>query len=326
MTRTRLACCLVVMASSGLRASDIAGRMLRFDGIDDFVRVPDSPSLDFSLGLTIEMWVSFDSLTTRQRLLEKGDGGSCNSDRSYEVEYRPEPFPHIALDIFSGGPTCDGWTEVGAPFNAQPGEWIHIAATYDSVAGQALLYLNGQQAGVTTVTTTNVTISMPIHASGQPITIGGNPTFGIWFKGEMDEVRLWRIARSAADIARTHNQRVSPTSDFLHAYWKFDEALTDQSVLDSSLTNHGTLGQVSQLGADDPTRLTSSAPLICYANCDATFTSQGGQTFTPNDFLCFLNSYANGNPYANCDDSSGTPTLTPNDFLCFLNAFATGCS
>jgi trimeric autotransporter adhesin len=47
--------------------------------------------------------------------------------------------------------------------------------------------------------------------------------------------------------------------------------------------------------------------------------------FNALDFVSFLNQYAGGDPLANCDQSSGTPVLTPNDFLCFLNGFANGC-
>ena len=66
-------------------------------------------------------------------------------------------------------------------------------------------------------------------------------------------------------------------------------------------------------------------PLItasCYANCD-------NSTITPvlnvNDFTCFLNRYAAGDPAANCDASTIAPTLNVNDFTCFLNRFAAGC-
>lgn len=60
----------------------------------------------------------------------------------------------------------------------------------------------------------------------------------------------------------------------------------------------------------------------CYANCD-------GSTAVPvlnvNDFQCFLNRYAAGDPYANCDGSTAAPVLNINDFQCFLNQFAVGC-
>jgi len=63
-------------------------------------------------------------------------------------------------------------------------------------------------------------------------------------------------------------------------------------------------------------------PCGCYANCD------GGTTppvLNVNDFLCFLNKFAAGDPYANCDASTTPPVLNVNDFLCFLNQFAAGC-
>jgi hypothetical protein len=65
-----------------------------------------------------------------------------------------------------------------------------------------------------------------------------------------------------------------------------------------------------------------TAPDPCYANCD-------GSTVPPilnaNDFQCFLNKYAAGDPYANCDGSTVPPVLNANDFQCFLNKFAAGC-
>jgi hypothetical protein len=62
------------------------------------------------------------------------------------------------------------------------------------------------------------------------------------------------------------------------------------------------------------------APPVCYPNCDA---SSNAPLLTANDFSCFLNAYASGQSYANCDGAGG---LTANDFACFLNSYANGCS
>ncbi|MBX3377580.1 MAG: hypothetical protein KF678_11330 [Phycisphaeraceae bacterium] len=64
------------------------------------------------------------------------------------------------------------------------------------------------------------------------------------------------------------------------------------------------------------------APPVCYANCDG---STGLPKLTANDFICFINKFAENDPYANCDGSTGSPVLTANDFQCFINAFANGC-
>jgi hypothetical protein len=61
-------------------------------------------------------------------------------------------------------------------------------------------------------------------------------------------------------------------------------------------------------------------PAPCYANCDA---STSNPVLTANDFQCFLNRFAAGESYANCDGVGG---LTANDFQCFLTAYAVGCS
>ena len=60
----------------------------------------------------------------------------------------------------------------------------------------------------------------------------------------------------------------------------------------------------------------------CYANCD-------GSTVAPilnvNDFVCFQNRFAAGDPAANWDRSTVPPVLNVNDFVCFQNRFAAGC-
>ena len=62
--------------------------------------------------------------------------------------------------------------------------------------------------------------------------------------------------------------------------------------------------------------------VVCYSNCDGSATPP---ILNINDFTCFLNRYAAGDPYANCDGSTTPPVLNVNDVLCFLNGYATGC-
>lgn len=55
--------------------------------------------------------------------------------------------------------------------------------------------------------------------------------------------------------------------------------------------------------------------LACLGGTKAVY----GQALTAADFQCFLDRWANNDPYADCD---GTGGLTANDFQCFLNRFA----
>ena len=64
---------------------------------------------------------------------------------------------------------------------------------------------------------------------------------------------------------------------------------------------------------------------ICYADCDP---STGMGVLDIFDFLCFQNSFVNGESYAcDCDITTGTnpPVCDIFDFLCFQNAFVGGC-
>ena len=63
-------------------------------------------------------------------------------------------------------------------------------------------------------------------------------------------------------------------------------------------------------------------PSTCYANCDH---SDVYPALNVNDFVCFINKFAAGDPYANCDGSTTPPILNANDFQRFLTAFSQGC-
>ena len=78
--------------------------------------------------------------------------------------------------------------------------WTHLATTYD---GSVLpLYVNG-----TEVSSRAVGGSMPV--SDGPLTIGGNRVWGEWFKGQIDEVRVYGRALSANEIQADRDSAVN---------------------------------------------------------------------------------------------------------------------
>jgi len=66
-----------------------------------------------------------------------------------------------------------------------------VAATYDATTLR--LYLNGVQVGSTPRTGALAT-------STNPLTIGGDPIYGQYFTGLIDEVRVYSTALSASQI------------------------------------------------------------------------------------------------------------------------------
>ncbi len=65
-----------------------------------------------------------------------------------------------------------------------------------------------------------------------------------WFKGYIDEVRMWRVARTAEQINGYMHRPVSGVDENLFAYYRFDELRHSGVVQDHSLSRHdGALGK-----------------------------------------------------------------------------------
>jgi hypothetical protein len=105
--------------------------------------------------------------------------------------------------------------------------WSHLAATYD---GSTLtLYVNALPVGTRAVS------GGAMGASGGPLQIGGNATWGEWFEGLVDDVRVYNRALNATEIAADIAKPVTAgTPAGLVASYSFDAgAVTDD------LSQHG---------------------------------------------------------------------------------------
>jgi Concanavalin A-like lectin/glucanases superfamily len=69
--------------------------------------------------------------------------------------------------------------------------WTHLAATYDGTTLR--LYVNGTQVS-------SVARSGAIATSNGVLSIGGDPLYGQYFAGRIDDVRIYNAARTQAQI------------------------------------------------------------------------------------------------------------------------------
>ncbi len=102
-------------------------------------------------------------------------------------------------------------------------KWHHIAASYDGA--NRFLYLDGA-------------LVASNSASGLSVSTASNLTlaktgFNEYFWGSMDDVRVWSVCRSQADITNHMYLVLNGSESGLISYWKFDEgsggAITDSS-------------------------------------------------------------------------------------------------
>ena len=94
------------------------------------------------------------------------------------------------------------------------------------------LYINGVEVGKT-----NFRGEKGFYQSRKPLRIGWTheeerPTQSP-FVGRIDEVRIWNVARTEAEIRSDMNIQLTGDESGLIAYWKFDET-TDGVVRDAS--------------------------------------------------------------------------------------------
>ena len=94
-------------------------------------------------------------------------------------------------------------------------EWVHIAVVYDAVTSERIFYKNG----VAVYSDKNATNK--INLTSQCF-IGFSFDNSRRLPGEISEVRVWGIQRTAEQIAN-NPYKVDPESEGLIAYWKFDE-------------------------------------------------------------------------------------------------------
>ena len=166
-----------------------AGSALALDGVNDVVSVAGSPSLDLRETATVEAWIRPSSLTGaaadkwRSIVTKQGDTGLAYALYANEaLTSRPAAF----VDIAGVHRSAAAGPAVAAAV------WTHLAMTFEN--GTLRIYVNG-------VERKNAVFTGVIAATaGAPLRIGGNSVWGEFFAGQIDDVRVYKRALSAAEI------------------------------------------------------------------------------------------------------------------------------
>ncbi len=204
------------------------GNTLDFNGANQYVDCGTgiNPSV-----FTIESWVKLNTLS---------DGviaSKINSDLGYyyqNFELRTTASGNINFMV----PDGSSWLSVTSAATIIAGIWYHIAGTYDGTT--AKIYINGVQ---DSNTLSNSTYASTDNADTN-FTIGTRSlgSSSLFFNGQIDEVRLWNIARTQTDIQNNMHNTLDPSGEGnLAAYYRFDQA-GGTTLTDYTANNyHGTL-------------------------------------------------------------------------------------
>jgi hypothetical protein len=167
------------------------GAALTFDGVNDWVTVPDAASLDLTNRATLEAWVFPTSLggLWRTALLKEQPGQLVYALYANNDVSRPSGHLFSGADIFTNGTAA-------LALNA----WSHLAMTWDGTTQR--LWLNGVQVGSRAVGGT-------LPNSTGVLRFGGNNVWAEWFAGRLDEIRIYDRALTQTELQADMTRPVS---------------------------------------------------------------------------------------------------------------------
>jgi concanavalin A-like lectin/glucanase superfamily protein len=180
------------------------GKALVFNGTNALVTIKDAASLDLTTGMTLEAWVNPFAIPPANCIPTMTcywmDVIHKDSDRYYiEASSKQNGKPE-AGGIFVRRRTLlhprtppSGKNIVFGPSALPLKTWTHLALTYDSATIR--FYVNGVLVDSSPETSS-------ITTSAKPLCVGGDPTQGQFFNGIIDEVRVYNVALTAAQIQR----------------------------------------------------------------------------------------------------------------------------
>lgn len=123
------------------------------------------------------------------------------------------PDNQLQLATSSGNVTDAAW-------QLETGKWTALAVTFDSENGEVNVYFNGKKKGNTKTTR----YSRAVDWNTSDFYIGKSYDDNRYLDGCISETRVWNRILSEDELnAPNHAYTVSPESDGLVAYWKFNE-------------------------------------------------------------------------------------------------------
>jgi hypothetical protein len=241
-----LACSSSTSTQTPLKdAGPPSNHALKFNGTTDYAQAGTANFVASNSPQTISFWVSYlpedagkgtDDFLSLQRDIQSGlhigiKNGALAAWRQYES---PRDGPLVS--------------------SALPSEnWHHIAYVLDRPDGGYLntLYVDGKVTDTTNVPPNNVTPEIFL--------LGSSAEWTNHFAGYLDEIRVWKVARTAAEVQEEMSGAVHAKEPGLIVYFNRNEVLDGGLLLDNSGNGNNAL-----LGGGDvkymPTLVPSTRP------------------------------------------------------------------
>ena len=270
-------------------------RSAAFDGVTARIRVADNSPVHLQANpaaykitgntITVEAWVFPFDLPAhnygRVIVMRPANGGiGVNPVQTYSLtinNYSAFDAPRFAFEISDGSTPIGQGKNIFVSDTALPaaGKWTHLAGTYDGTT--ARLYVNDKL-----VRQINGSINIGVGSAGFYV---GGVSYD-YFKGLIDEVRIWNICRSQNAIVTAMYSGLAGNESGLAGYWPLDSTYVSNSltitpdktsnhndlVLQNSLLVLAPFGSNVQLPANrvalNPVYVATDAPVTMHASAN----------------------------------------------------------
>lgn len=188
---------------------------LDFDGANDYISFAQDVSS--ASQFTYESWIYATEHQCWERIFDFGNGPSQTMFLSSSAFC--EGYLRFCINIGEGEHVLDAPSATIPTF-----AWTHIAVTIDG--DTAKIYVNGTLAATNTSFVYNPAMlgATVNNWIGKSQFVADN-----YFKGRIDEVRLWNVARTAEEIVANMHTPLSGTETGLMVYHKFDQGIAQGS-------------------------------------------------------------------------------------------------
>ncbi|MDM8557321.1 Calx-beta domain-containing protein [Candidatus Parabeggiatoa sp. HSG14] len=280
------------------------GTTLDFDGVDDYVVIPNYKGITGSNARTIEAWINTSHKTSTKNLVTWGNVLNVNQSWDFQVQ-RLNGF--LKVQITSSH--IIGSTAVN------DGQWHHVACTFENDGSPDItdvkLYVDGQLD----------TLSSFKHGSvntkdnGIDVEIG-HGYYNKYFKDQIDEVQIWNVARTQSQIQTDMYQIPAGNEAGLQAYYTFNDG--SGNILTNQTANHDAL----LVNMDSNTDWVESSPVLYSANLNTVFNGMLVGSDLDGDALTYR---IVGNPSHGAitltNPATGAFTYTPDDWYQGVDTF-----
>jgi hypothetical protein len=168
-----------------------------FDGINDYIRIPHSTSLNFSSAFSIALY--FNSIQNSLQALAGKISYSQGIGTQFQVGLGYSSYPGVYFGLNPPATGCNTQISVNNSYvntgTVSLSQWNCLVATFEN--GIQRIYLNG-----VLIQTANTSFSTLNQCSNSDIQIGSwwnlDPQ---WFKGSIDDVRIYNRALNSSEVS-----------------------------------------------------------------------------------------------------------------------------